>query len=893
MSRNRFLATFWGVGADEARSFQLPGAKPHYTPDRPAHAQHIALTLALDIPNCTVAGTCAIDLLPVRDGVDRLELDAVAMTIQSVRVGDVAQPFDYNGEQLVVRLTEPTTADRPFQLVIDYRLDNPQRGIYFVQPSDDYPDQNTQVWTQGEDEDSRFWFPCFDFPGQLCTSEITVQIPIGLMALSNGDLISHQTKGKTATYHWHQKQPHPVYLITLAVGDFAEVRDDWRGIPVTYYAAKNRADDLRRTMGKTPAMVEFLSQKFGYDYPYSKYAQACVENFIFGGMENTSTTLLTDRCLLDERAAIDNRNSEALVVHELAHQWFGDLLAIKHWSHAWVKEGMATYTETLWTEHEYGPEEAAYYRLGDQRAYLSEDRGRYRRPMVTHVYREAIELYDCHIYEKGGCFYHMLWAELGDKLFWKSIQTFVNNHAFGPVETIDLIRAIEQATGRNLLFLFDQYVLRGGHPDFKVSYGWDSENQIAKLTVVQTQAKEDDLDTLFNLTIPVAFGSIPQDSSDSKNKSKKGKKSAQPSADVTFKTVKLAIRDREQTFYLPLDSKPDFVSFDPGNHWLKTIELDYPLPELKAQLASDPDPLARVFATKAIAQKGTTEALDALAAAVTGDRFWGVRAEAAENLATIALDGVLAALKPGLKDEDARVRRAVVQAIASLKSEDAYQALEPMAKKGDASYYTEAAALAAIGSLAAAQPALVDRAVALLKSALKKRAGWNEVVRSGAVAGLSRLKTSAAALDLVLEYAQPGVPQALRLATIRALGAVANGQEPAGVDRVLNALQAFARESFFLTQVAVVVALGQLETIKAIGILQGLASQSPDGRVRRIAEEAIKRVQKNAGSDRAIEQLRQEFDQLKKDNQTLRSRLEDIEAKAKAKKSKKAEHREA
>ncbi|HEY9689356.1 MAG TPA: HEAT repeat domain-containing protein, partial [Coleofasciculaceae cyanobacterium] len=151
-------------------------------------------------------------------------------------------------------------------------------------------------------------------------------------------------------------------------------------------------------------------------------------------------------------------------------------------------------------------------------------------------------------------------------------------------------------------------------------------------------------------------------------------------------------------------------------------------------------------------------------------------------------------------------------------------------------------------------------------------------------------KTSAAALDLLLEYAQPGVPQALRLATIRALGAVANGQEPAGVDRVLNALQAFARESFFLTQVAVVAALGQLETIKAIGILQGLASQSPDGRVRRIAEEAIKRVQKNAGSDRAIEQLRQEFDQLKKDNQTLRSRLEDIEAKAKAKKHKKADH---
>jgi aminopeptidase N len=225
-------------------------------------------------------------------------------------------------------------------------------------------------------------------------------------------------------------------------------------------------------------MMSFFIQAFGYPYPYPKYAQICVDDFIFGGMENTSTTLLTDRCLLDERAALDNRNSESLVAHELAHQWFGDLVVIKHWSHAWVKEGMASYSEVLWTEHEYGPDEAAYYLLGEARSYLEEDASRYRRPMVTNVYREAIELYDRHLYEKGACVYHMIRAILGDQLFSRAIHTFVQDNAHKTVETIDLLRAIEKATGFNLLWLFDQYVFRGGHPDYKVTYRWDQDKEV-------------------------------------------------------------------------------------------------------------------------------------------------------------------------------------------------------------------------------------------------------------------------------------------------------------------------------------------------------------------------------------------------------------------------------
>lgn len=865
------------------RSFELPGAKPHYNPDRPGQVEHIFLDLNLDIPNQSYHGTCVIQLKPIRSSIERLTLDAVNLNIQSVQIDNTLETFDYDGEQLHIKLSTPTQIGNAIKIAIAYSVEKPQRGLYFISPNDHYPNKPTQVWTQGEDEDSRFWFPCFDYPGQLNTSEIRVRVPKPLIAISNGELISTTEDGDYKIYHWSQKQVHPTYLMTLAVGDFAQIQDEWNGIPVTYYVEKGREEDARRSMGKTPRMIEFFSDKYGYRYPFPKYAQVCVDDFIFGGMENTSTTLLTDRCLLDERAALDNRGTESLVAHELAHQWFGDLVVIKHWSHAWIKEGMASYSEVMWTDSEYGAEDAAYYRLLEARNYLAEDSSRYRRPIVTHVYREAIELYDRHLYEKGSCVYHMMRAELGEDLFWHAIHTFVQDNAHKTVETIDLLRAIEKATGRNLLFLFDQYVFRGGHPDFKVAYSWDGDSKLAKVTVTQTQAKEGNgsSNELFDLKIAIAFGYVQQGS----EVRDQGLGSKEILANP-FKTFTVRVHEREQSFYFPLEEKPQFVSFDAGNNVLKTVSLEYPLPELKAQLEFDPDPISRIYAAEALAKKGGLEAVKVLSDSLKRDRFWGVRVEAAKNLAEIKLDQAFSGLLAGLKDENALVRRAVVEALANIKTHDTYKALKPLVEKGDASYYVEAAAIRAIGGIAAAnldEKPKEDKLLKLLKSVLEKRAGWNEVVRSGAIAGLSQLKTSVAALDLIMEYTKLGVPQALRLSAIRALGSISVGQTSVDLERILERLAELAREPFFLTQVSVVAALGQMETLKAIAILNSLADQTPDGRVRRMAEEAIQRVQKSAGADQAVKQLREELEQIKKTNQELKSRLEDLEAKSSGK----------
>jgi aminopeptidase N len=859
------------------KSFELPGAKPHYNPDRPGQVEHIFLDISLDIETQSYQGNCTITLKPIRDRIERLTLDAVNLDIQGVTVDAVEQAFDYDGEQLQIKLESPTQIDRSIKIAIAYGRANPQRGIYFIQPEKHYPDKPTQVWTQGEDEDSRFWFPCFDYPGQLSTSEIKVRVPKPYIAISNGELIDTKTDGNYKIYHWSQKEIHPTYLMTLVVGDFAEIRDEWNGKIVTYYVEKGREDDAKRSMGKTPRMMEFLSEKYGYIYPFPKYAQVCVDDFIFGGMENTSTTVLTDRCLLDEKAAIDNRNTESLVVHELAHQWFGDLVVIKHWSHAWVKEGMATYSETMWTENEYGVDEAAYYRLQDARGYLTEDAERYRRPMVTHVYREAIELYDRHIYEKGACVYHMIRAELGEELFWKAIQTFVRDNAHSTVETIDLLRAIEKATGRNLMPLFDQYVYRGGHPDYQVSYAWDGDSKLAKLTVKQSQPD------LFDLRIPVGFGYKNIEDKKTGNQ-KTGKKEAEnKDARYHVSTYTVRIHEAEQSFYFPLAEKPLFISFDVGNHYLKTITLEFPLPELKAQLEFDPHPTSRIYAASALAKKGGLEALKALATALTQDKFWGVRVEVAKKIATINLEQNFEALIPGLKDESAFVRRAVVESMAKIKNNESYKALKGVIQESDRSYYVEAAACRSIGAVTAGNSddkTKEQKAIKLLKSVLEEKAGWNEVIRSGAISGLAELKTSESALDLVLQYTKIGIPQPLRLNAIRALGRISTGQNATNLEQILERLTELAKESFFLTQVSVVVALGQMETPKAIAILQNLTNQTPDGRLRRLADEGIVSLQKKIGSDKALRQIRDELEQIKQQNKELRSRLENLEAKS-------------
>jgi len=848
---------------EEKKSFELPGAKPHYNPHRFGQVQHIFLDLVLDIPRQIFKGICTITLTPVRKNITQLTLDAVDLTIESVLIDNISQPFDYDGEVITINLSKPTT-DQDLKIAIAYNKEKPQRGLYFITPDEYYPNKPSQVWTQGEDEDSRYWFPCFDYPGQLATSEIKIEVPSDYIAISNGELIKTEEKNGNKIYHWLQPQVHPTYLMTLAVGKFTKIEDKWYDVPVNYYVEKGKETEAKISMGKTPKMIEFFSQKYGYPYPYSKYAQVCVDDFIFGGMENTSTTILTDRCLLDEKASLDNRNTESLVAHELAHQWFGDLVVIKHWSHAWIKEGAASYAEVLWTEHEYGQDEGAYYLLGEARNYLQEDSSRYRRPIVTNVYREAIELYDRHLYEKGACVYHMIRGILTEELFDKFIHTFVNDNAHKTVETIDLLRAIEKATGYNLSPLFDQYVFKGGHPDFKINYSWDSESNLASVNIKQTQAKEENgkFKDLFDLKIPFAFGYI-----------KEGEK-------PELKLLSLKLNQLEQVFYFPLTQKPDFISFDVGNYHLKTVKLDYGFTELKNQLNHDPDVISRIYAAIAIGKKGNLEAVKTLTESLEKEEFWGVKVEVIKQLGKIKLNQATEALIINIQDKNPKVRKAIIEDLTHHKNEASYNALKNIVINGDESYYVESSAINGLGKLATGNlDNKQGEIIPILEQILAEKSGWNEIIRSSAINALSQLKTSEKAADIIAKFTDLGIPQPLRLTAIRCLGAIAKGQKSDKLESILGNFEAIMSDTFFLTQMSLISALGQIEDAQAISMLTNLADTTPDGRVKRRAEEAINQVRSKLGSDKTVKDLQQAIDKLKEENQDLQTRLAKLEAK--------------
>ena len=366
-----------------SREFALPGTRSRYAPDRPIDVEHYLLDVTLDPPTRTLRGTATITATVIASELTSVRLDAVELEITAVREGVTAREFTNDGRQLRVELGGARPAGATIKLAIDYST-RPRRGLYFTAPDPGYPDKPSMAWTQGQDEDSRYWFPCVDSPHEKATSEVIANVPARWYVISNGVLQDDHLAGDRRTMHWRLDEPHACYLITLAAGELGTVEDHWRDVPVTYHAVRGREADAKRTLARTPAMLELFSQRFGVPYPFRRYAQVFVADFIFGGMENTSATTLTDSVLLDERAAIDH-DVDALVAHELAHQWFGDLVTCRDWGEGWLNEGFATYAEYIWREHHEG-RDAADLELDEWAdMYFGEDGGRYRRTIATKL----------------------------------------------------------------------------------------------------------------------------------------------------------------------------------------------------------------------------------------------------------------------------------------------------------------------------------------------------------------------------------------------------------------------------------------------------------------------------------------------------------------------------
>ena len=832
---------------DGPRPFTLPGDQPRWGRDRTVDIRHIKLELSFDLEARKLFGVCTTTFSAIVPGVDALTLDAADLTVHGI-LSDTGEalPFDLRDHRLTIRLPRTLTPGRPFTVVIAYDT-TPRRGLYFNQPDPGYPDRPTQIWTQSQDEDARHWFPCFDYPNERCTSEIVAQVPASWFVLSNGRL---QSRGRARpdgarTYHWVQDQPHVTYLMSLVAGEFSEIRARGGDAPVLFYCPPGREADARRAFGKTPAMIDFFSAQIGVPYPWAKYATAAVADFIFGGMENTSCTTMTDRLLHDARAHLDY-DADGITAHELAHQWFGDLLTCRDWSHGWLNEGFATYFDALFTEHDKGLDEFRWQLRQNTEIYLKETRERYRRAIVTNVYHEPIDLFDRHLYEKASLVLHMLRTLLGDDLWWAAINRYVRDHRDGTVTTADFEAAINRATGKELRGFFHQWVHQAGHPEFTVSWSYDDRTHQTSVTVTQTQTV-DELTPLFRLPVVIDF---------------------QNEQEQQAFTVEVA--KREQTFILPLSFQPLLCRFDPGGNVLKTLKFDRPKEQLLFALARDRDVNGRADAAAALGKLVDPTTLPALQAAVQSDPFWGVAAAAAKALGAFQTEPARAALVACLRVPHPKVRRAVVAALGEFRhDETAAAALAPLAHR-DPSYFVEAAAVQAIAKIRSRD------ALRTIRAALRKPS-VEEVIRDRALRGLADLRDPAG-IDLALQWTRWGRPQPARVAAVAALAQLIKADvAPARKSAVVERLCDLLKDRWLRVRLAAIAGLRTIGDARAIAPLETSITAELDGRGIRAAREALAAL-RGGGDKREITQLRDDLEELRQANALLRGRLDHIEA---------------
>jgi aminopeptidase N len=826
-----------------SREFALPGTRSQYAPDRRVDIQHYRLELSFDLHAKRLHGRCVITLTPIAAGQRWLELDAAELEIRDVRGREHALEFTVDGRTLRIDLEQPAVVGRSLEHAIAYTT-LPRRGLHFVGPDEHYPSKPRQVWSQGQDRDSRFWFPCFDSPHEKATSEVIVTVPERWFALSNGRLIADEVTSSGRRLHWRQDIPHSCYLIMLAAGEFAELRERWRDIDVLYYVQPGREQDCRRALARTPEMLELFSERFGVAYPFDKYAQVFVADFIFGGMENTSATTLTDVVLMDERAALDYRIDD-LVAHELAHQWFGDLVTCRDWGQGWLNEGFATYSEYIWREHAEGAD-AADMELDDWATnYLGEDKARYRRRVATKIYDEPIDIFDRHLYDKGGRILHMLRRILGDDGFWRSIAHYLRKHRGGAVETRDLVRAIEDATGRVMDWYFDQWVLDGaGHPELELTYGWDAERGLARVSAKQTQDTSKHGTPVFRLPTRLRFH-----------------------VDGVDRDVDVELGEREQVFHVPLPVEPTQAIFDPGKQLLAEVKFDKPPALWRAELASASAAIDRVDAARALAKLGGREAEATLIAALR-DPFWGVVRAAALGLGALRSAPARQALCDAISTTaHPKARRGIVEALGCFRHDEAAaDALIRVIEAGDASYFVEAEACLALGRTRS------RRAGAVLRSALD-RDSFLDVIRQHVYRGLAEAR-DADALGALLAASEYGRVSHGRRAAIAALAALVRGRRDREALDARERLESYLRDPDYRVQAAAIEALAALGEDEALAPLRALVDREIDGRLRRRAREVIRDIGDGRAHTEQLETLRADLEQLRAEAVRLRERLD-------------------
>ncbi len=511
---------------------------------------HTKLDVKFDYDNSYLNGKAWITLKPHFYKTDSLTLDAKGMDIHKVAMmkGTAMKDlkYEYDGWQLRITLDKKYAGNEAYTLYIDYTAKpnevkvkgsaaiNDAKGLYFINPKGEEKDKPTQIWTQGETEATSVWCPTIDKPNQKTTNEFYMTVPAKYVTLSNGKLMSQKKNADgTRTDYWKMDLPHAPYLFFMGVGDFAIIKDSYKGKEVSYYVDKEYASVARKIFGLTPEMIGFFSKITGVDYPWVKYAQITGHDYVSGAMENTTATLHSDASQQTARELVDGNFWESTIAHELFHQWFGDYVTTESWSNITLNESFANYSEVLWSEYKYGKDAGDDQNFGDMQGYLGSNSG--KKDLVRFYYSDKEDVFDAVSYNKGGRILHMLRNYVGDSAFFKALNLYLTTNKFKSAEAHQLRLAFEEVTGRDLNWYWNQWYYGGGHPALDINYSYDDAAKKVRVIVNQTQSG----DKIFKLPVAV----------DVYNGASKTR-------------YNVWAKSKSDTFYFNADKKPDLVNFD-------------------------------------------------------------------------------------------------------------------------------------------------------------------------------------------------------------------------------------------------------------------------------------------------------------------------------------------
>ncbi|MEL6349729.1 MAG: M1 family aminopeptidase [Myxococcota bacterium] len=832
-------ARLFGYGLRPGRAFAEPGVQPSYGISRAFRIDHIDLTLQLDPRTPGLNGVAILEIRPLPAGLGEIRLDlSEELTVSSVTFGGRALAWRHIDDHLIIDgVPEDGGAVR-----IAYAGGAVSRGLYFTGPTPAAPHRSPMVWSQCQDENAHYLFPCIDYPSARSRFTIRLQVGAGWTTVSNG-VLAERSGG---LWVWRQDDPIPAYLVTVVVADLMVVEAAGAAVPVRFLARAGTDPGLfTPAFRRTPQMINFFSARFGVDYPWARYDQVVVDDFIFGGMENVAATTLLDLALVDERAALD-AEMEDLIAHELGHQWFGDLVTCQDWSQAWLNEGWATYTESLWRGHVDGADEARLWLYRQMSGYFAEEGSRYRRTIVNYRYRSPIDLFDRHLYEKGALVIHTLRTILGEAAFWAGVRLYLERHRLQPVHTRHFQRALEDASGQNLDGFFQQYVFGAGHPELDVTIS--HTDGALNVAVKQTQSGEAVAEAFaFPLEIRVVQGDV-----------------------VTV--YALPVAERERTWSLPCALLPDRVEVNPQLSVLCALSMKAPVGMLLDQLHHSPDPVSRIFAAEALSKQASRKARAGLRSALGQDAHHAVRARIAALLGKHADPADREALLDAMDDASPQARRAIVDAVASIKDDvvaDAFE--ERLGRNEEPSLFVEGALLRGLGLQRA------EGAVALLAEHLNAKS-WGDTLRCRALEGMSYTRDPAA-LPYLLSATEETATQRVRATAAAGLGRLADQIADEAVRRdAVDRLVVLARSGPFRVRYAAIGALGIAADARGLGILRQIHETDLDGRLQRSAYEAAKRAQAGRTSAEGLNNIRDTVDAIREENRKLRDRLDRIEA---------------